>query len=288
MGLREKLLFIPALIHGGIRIWVDPPRRLKLKVDHDYEARRERARREMEENLGEMPLPEAKPSNVRQPPPLKCVHLRYPYRAYGRDCVQECRVAVNLKTRRLDWTYTDDWLFGREHQGSGAIGVALFSLPFLLPIAPLLILARRYYEWQEKRRGMSRYGWTLLRALQGQLDLETETLLAEALKNTWAHEQAMNRKVTLDEAKTILASSDLREFIIDEDAIVDAGYHGYHWFDDQGNCVAEGSSYPQGCRSVRILGSTFEDNEVDALIGCCRSREVKARGKDGRRSPGRK
>jgi len=278
MELKEKLAFIPAIIVGGVRLWVDPPRRFKLKVDHDFEARRERERREMEEKY-DIP-PEIRPDVL--PPPVKCIHMSHPYRAYGQDCEYQTSVAINLKTRRLDWTYTDSVLFGREHN-SATIGIALFSLPFLLPIAPILILARRCYEWAEKRRGMSRYGHALLRSLKGQLDQETEALLTEALRNTWKYEQAMSRKVSSDEAKTVLAACDLRESLIPAEESApcrDVEARQFHWFDGQEECVAEGSFYGERDHFVRVLGSTFEDAEADALIGCYRSRDLKVYGED--------
>ncbi len=282
MDLREKLLFIPAIIVEGVRLWVEPPRRFKLKVDHDYEARRERKRREMKERYGELPDKFRVKSGIK-PPPLKCIHLVHPYRAYGQDCEAQLTVAIDLNKRRLDWFYTTDWLFGQEHQGSGIIGVAIFSLPFLLPIAPFLILTRRCYEWREKRLGMSRYGHTLLRALRGQLDPETEALLTEALKNTWRHEQAMSRAVTLAEAKTILAGCDLREDDLSAERAARRGdieFRQFHWFDEQEEYVADGSFYGERDHYVRVLGTTFEDDEADALIGCYRSREVTVLGED--------
>jgi len=280
VNFREKIALIPALILGGIDLWVRPPRRLKLVVDHDYEARREREHQELlAEGFSDAVLPHARPY-----PPLKCVHMDQYYKRDGQECRSECSIAVNYKTRRIDYTYSSSWLLGKEHQGSGMIGVALFSLPFMVPLAPFLWLAHKYYRTMEKRRGMSCHGHTLLRALKGQIDRETEALLTEALKNDWAHDQEMARRVTLDEAKEVLMRCDLHEEAIDKESAVESGMsenaREFGWTNDQDDVLARGSFF-DSCADhcVEVLGSTFEGADADALIGCYRSRQMHVHGR---------
>jgi hypothetical protein len=274
----EKLAFIPALILGGIELWVRPPRRLKLTVDHDFEARREREHQELlAEGFSDAVLPHARPY-----PPLKCVHMDQHYRRQGQEFRSGCSIAVNYKTRRIDYTYSSEWLLGKEHQGSGMIGVALFSLPFMVPLAPFLWLASKYYRTMEKRRGLSCHGHALLKALRGQIDPETEALLTEALKNDWKHDQEMARKVTLEEAKEVLGRCDLHEDTVDEERAAEedepGDMRGFHWFNDQEDQIAQGNFYEEREHFVEVLGSRFEGEAADALIGCFRSREVHIHG----------
>ena len=287
MKFSEKIAFIPALILGGIDLWVRPPRKLKLVVDHDFEARRERERQADEERDKGKPWSTFNAPDARPYPPLKCVHMDQHYKRDGQELRSGCTIAVNYKTRRIDHTYSSSWLLGKEHQGSGLIGVALFSLPFMLPIAPFLWLANKYYRTMEKRRGMSCHGHALLKAVRGQIDRETEALLAEALKNDWAHDQEMVRKVTFDEAKEILELCDLREEAIDEESALERGIsentREFHWFNDQEDMLAQGRFYDhRGEHFVEILGSTFEGVDADALAGCYRNRQVHVHGRKKR------
>ncbi len=282
MRMREKLSLVPAIIAEGIALWIDPPRRLKLRVDHDWEERREREQREMEERHGAIrrpPLPRGLVTCLPPAPPMKRIHLE----CTDRDgSLFGATIAIDLETKRIDYGSSSAWLFGKEHKGSGAIGVIFLSLPVTLPLSPILLAVNDYYRLMEKRRQMSRHSHAILRALKGQLDPETEALLSEAMQNSWRDEQAMSRQVSLEEAKEILDRCDLREDCIDAETAArrgEAEAHGFHWFDDDGNQVAYGSCSRRD-HYVHVLGSMFKDDDADALIGRYRSRTVHYFGRD--------
>lgn len=278
MELKDKLKLVPAIVVGGIRMWVEPPPKFKLKVDHDYEVRREAERQEMERKYG--PTPRTKlPSGIktRRFAPAKEIHLDFWDPHYKKWIKGQCSIAIDLEKRRIDYGRTSDWLFGRQHQGSGAIGVALFSLPVTLPLAPVLIGLNRYYRMCEEDWGMSGHGHAILKAVKGQLDADTEALLVEALKNTWKHDQAMSRKVDLEEAREILSTCDLRVDHVPAEVAErrgDVESRGFHWFNDAGDHVASGSFYGERDHYVQVLGSLFENEKADQLIGCYRTRKV--------------
>lgn len=281
MTLKEKLLSVPALIGAGISLWIDAPRKVKLVVDHDWEARRAREREAQEARYGKMPRSTLRASRVRRLPPLKCIHMDFWYPYDGKEHKATCRLAIDLEKRRIDPTYTSSWLLGHEHQGSGAIGVALLTLPVTLLLSPFLVATNAVYRSQERRNGMSRHAAAVLEALRGQLDAETEALLTEAFRNTWRHEQAMSSRVTLEQAKALLATCDLHEEYVPKEAdIGGTEARGFHWLDDRGEQVADGSFYGSRDHYVRVLGSHFEDADADALIGCHRSRTVRDVSKD--------
>lgn len=286
MELKEKLKLVPAIVVEGIRMWVEPPPKFKLKVDHDYEARREAEHREAERRFGR-PFPKVKgteiPPELRAatPAPAKEIRLDFWDAHYKKWIQGQCSIAIDLEKRRIHYGRTSSWLFGRQHQGSGAIGVALLSLPVTLPLSPILIGLNRYYRMCEEDWKMSRHGHAILKAIKGQLDAETEALLVEALKNTWKHDQAMSRKVDLEEAREILSQCDLR---VDHVPAAVAESRGdvesreFHWFDDEGDRVAGGSFYGQRDHYVRVLGSMFEDEKADQLIGCYRTMKIRTPG----------
>ncbi|MFA6603246.1 MAG: hypothetical protein WCT10_00195 [Patescibacteria group bacterium] len=185
MKFTEKLALIPSIVLSGINFWVRPPHRLKLTVDHDFETRRERERHE----LDWPPVATCDPSKGHLYPPLRCINMDLHYKYDEQEALEPCTIAINYETRRIDHTYSSAWLLDNGPGGSGEIGVAFFSLPFLVPLSPFLWLAYKYYRSMEKRLGLSCQGYALLKALKGQLDPETEALLTEALKNEWTHDQ---------------------------------------------------------------------------------------------------
>lgn len=178
------LRLLPAIVIEGIEMWVRPPPSLNLRVVPMPEEP-QLSRRPIDEHL----LLLAHPNRTR--PPIKIIHLHLVTRQYGTECFSYCHIAVDLHRRTIDREYTSPWLIDHEDMGSGAIGLALFSLPVTLPLAPFLSAASMVYRILETQRGMSRYGWAVLRALKGQLDAETEALLTDAFKNTWREEQRL-------------------------------------------------------------------------------------------------
>lgn len=198
----------------------------------------------------------------------------------SRDHRADCRVAVDLRKDRIDWTYTDGWMFNRVHD-EGAIGIALFSLPVLVVLSPVLkrIAARRGH--MEEARGMSRHGTALVdRLREAGLDDATLGLLTTALKNEYAWEKKYRRHVDFAEAKGILSASDLTVIRYDpsEDRPHREKLRAYYWRDDDGEIVAEAQIVDDGLHYMTVLGdvSWIEDlteEECMALLDCHRSRE---------------
>lgn len=279
MRLIEKLLFIPAMILEGIRLWVEPPRRIRFIVDHDWEERRARERAEMDKKYGRIRDIEIPPDKGHRLPPLKCIHMYYWIRTGFRrkKYRADTRIAVNLENRRIDRTYTDSWLLNEHHKGSGMIGVALFSAPFMIPISPFLKLASWMYGRAEKRRGISRHGYAVFKAIHKQLDAETRDMLLEALKEDWRHKQEMRRQVSMEEAKHILSKCELFEETVTEERAQQrygGTLRGFHWFKDDYQ-VAHGNFHgSRGEHYVRVLGTTFKDAEADQLVDIHRTKKI--------------
>ncbi len=187
--LQEFIRNYPSIVMDGIRMVVGVPRRFDLRVDHDWDARHKAAggghRLPIGRDSSHFPVRKSQPQ-----PPLKTIHLMLRDERGGRS---HLRISINLETRRIDESYTSMSLFGRVYLGSAGIGVALFSAPVVLPLLPVLLVTGGVYLALEKKRGMSRHGWTLLDALKGQLDAEIEALLTEALRNTWKDDQERAR-----------------------------------------------------------------------------------------------
>ena len=186
-----------------------------------------------------------------------------------------CSVWIDLATRRIDHSRTTPRLFRHEHLGSAVIGIALFSLPVTLPLAPVLAARSRFLRGKEKRAGMSVHGIALMETLKDQLRPKVAALLAEALRNDYAYVQKMSREVSLDEAKAILSRCTLLEEVVPADQAVDeVEARGFHWFDDSGDQVAQGSFYGTRDHFVYVLGSQFYDGDADELVGRCLKRRV--------------
>lgn len=240
----KYLKYVPLYAVEGCRLWIQPPTSLTLLVKH------------IREEGGNAEFL----SHAR-----KIIQIEYLYREDGKAQSRQVDVVIDLETRRIDDNWSTDWLFGKQHMGSGALGLALMTLPITLPLSPLLIAANQTYQLLERARGMSRYGWTLLQALKGQLDTETEALLTDALRNTWRHERELSRRVTLEQAKAILSEGDLKEVGLPQ-------HRACHWFKD-GDEIAVGLFELGQQQYVNVLGSMFYDEEARALLGYCRTRE---------------
>ena len=277
---------LPAIIVEGACLWIDPPLRQRWQIDREWEERDRRHRAE-QEKLRRMIHGDAEPLSRKYAPPypippLKIIHLRGVGTETG-DPNYYSDVAIDLDKRRICWDRTSGNLLRRPDYGSGAIGVIIFSAPFLLPVSPFLLLLALFYRVTEKEAGMSRHGSALLKSLRGQLDAETETLLVEALKNEWQREREASRRVSLLEAAEILDCCDLREVVItDEDAAKrgDVGSLGLHWFDERDEQVAHASFYGERDHYVQVRGSTFFDKDADYLASRYRTRTVTDLGKD--------
>lgn len=271
---------LPSIVIEGVRFWVKPPSRQRWEIDVGWEER-DRLRREEQERLyRELHGDESanrRRAAVRGPARrLKTLHLVRAGRDGSdyRDCAT---VSIDLDRRRLFWDRTDGELFGHRHEGSGMIGVVLFSLPFLLPVSPFLWLWSQYYAAAEKEEGMSRHGLALLKGLGGQLDAETEAQLAETLRNEWRRHEELSREVSLLEAEEILGRCDLREEAVTDEVAAkygDVGSRSLHWFDAEGDVVARASFYGERDHFVQVCGTTFIAEEADRLSGIFRTNVI--------------
>src|SRR5689334_14745409 len=122
MSFFQKVKMVPRLVLAGIQMYVNPPPSLKLELDLDYERRQE-------EERAKLPSFEGTPLNPRllskrKRVPIKVINLK----VYdGKESWSE-RIKINLERHIIDETSPSP-LLGRGHQGSGAMGVALFSSP---------------------------------------------------------------------------------------------------------------------------------------------------------------
>jgi len=190
MQLWAFIKWLPKLIVNGIKLWVDPPRRYDLRLDENGEERcRQRGGRLEEFHPQFCGGDETAACRL---PTLKFIHLKQwdgVFRAW-----LPCRLAIDLKTRRPHHSGADAWFFSRGGRLEEDIGIILLSLPVTLPLAPILVAANCLYGAGERHSGMSRHSRSLLRALRGQLDAETEALLVEALQNDWQDRLAEERR----------------------------------------------------------------------------------------------
>jgi len=259
---------IPLIALAGIQLWVDPPRRWKLRVNKDYDFRSQEQADELAKLFaGKTNTNYVLPVSLASDPNVKVIRLEYWRKSWVPFIVK-----IDLEKKRL---IDSAWVLGKGHRGSGGIGVGLLSLPVILPLAPILFLINLGYYTMERKRGISRHALAFLRALEGQLDKETEELLVEVFKNEWVLGQYMKRLVTLEQAKEFLRLCKLNEEYVSANIdICKTEGRAFHWFDDQGENVANGNFYGQRDHYVWVLGSQFEDEQADALVECYESKEL--------------
>lgn len=266
------------IVRAGIHLVSDPPSRYAVRIDPEGERKAEERRKRAAAWAASMrlsgraypwDLPGHKPRAV---PPLKTLHLQWSDGTEGAEWHDE-NLHINLETKRL---YNDGGgipFLGRERHGSGAIGVLLFAAPVLLLLSPLLVLRARRYEAREERAGMSRHAIALFEKLRGQLDDETEELLAEALKNEWLHDKKMARRPTLEEARAILGACRLVTRRFGETGVPPVG-EVRCWYDAEGDEVAkiERSDGHVDPPELRVCGKVFTGPEALALLDVCATR----------------
>ncbi len=272
MRLPEFIRLLPAIIADGARMWTNVPRRPRWRFDPDGEERERRYWQEQERWQEELHGPDwRQKKGPVYAPRVKKIHLIL--RDQEQGDLHET-VAIDLDRRRIDTVFTGSAVFGYEHRGFGAIGVIIFSMPFLLPIAPILLAVNGCYALAERLRGMSRHHYGLLKTLRGQLDAETESLLVEAFKNEWSEALFASQKYTLDEAGALLDRCDQVEHVVTEEEAAREGGEAFRqlrWYDERGEPVAEASFYRERDHYVQVGSSTFHDADADRLVGRRRS-----------------
>ncbi|PIR67085.1 MAG: hypothetical protein COU51_00650 [Parcubacteria group bacterium CG10_big_fil_rev_8_21_14_0_10_36_14] len=96
-----------------------------------------------------------------------------------------CFIDIDLEKMEISLAGTSSWLFNKDCKSSGMTKVALYSFPVIFLLSPILRGINKSYESAEKRRGISRYSYQILKALEGQLEPKTEKILMQAMKNMW-------------------------------------------------------------------------------------------------------
>lgn len=184
-----------------------------------------------------------------------------------------CQVGIDLATREINWWCTSPQLFNKEHKGSGALAVAVMTLPVAIACSPFIALRRAQFARHERERGMSRFASTVLMHLEGRVSLEIWDALKEAFQKSWQRELFFSRYVSFREAYALLSACRLVEEVVTDDD--GAKIRTLHWFDEDGNGVAIAQSVDAVPTDVRVLGSTFFGDRAERLMACFRERTVR-------------
>lgn len=245
------LKVISRALYGLLELWAKAPPPLKLRVDKSNGHRRQHR------TSGTIP-----PGVIyRTEAPRTLKHIRLERLNETTGSWYACSIAIDLERCRVDVHRSCPDLFGPAYLGSAGIGILIFSVPFAFVSAPLLFAVNTYHQAMERRHGMSRYGVAVMNALKGQLDAETEMLLTEALKNTWRHEQELQRKISFEDAQPFLNQHTLTEQRFPSGKLESADWHNLDqervasaWGDEKDNVT------------VFVLGSTFEGEQAKKLL----------------------
>lgn len=251
-------------VFGGIEVWANPPRLggARLSVDRTKERERKEPVTPPPRVAAATPWPD---THAPTQDPLKRYHfLVQP--AFGTGPGRPFTIAINQRTGRIDWMFTDRFAFAKEHRSAGLIGVALLSLP----LAPPLYMVNRYYRFKEERAwGMSRHAKAILDGLRDELTAEERVELERAFRLEWeqggrtdeaapTYWEAYARLSTLRQQYT-----DIRDWH-EEDAV---RVRSYTWIDAEGNPVAHGREVGStGTCSVSFGRSHFQGEEARDLI----------------------
>jgi hypothetical protein len=267
------------MIRSLFRTWVDivfdPILKLNLEVDDSYEKNREEHRKKFPP-ISVVP-PELKP---RPTPHIKKIHLKWKDNPH----FSHCTISIDTEKVRIDYSRSTVALFKLKRGGhSSEIFLFLITLPVWIASIPLFWIAGAYNTRQEKRNGMSRHSWAVLRALKDQLDVKTHHLLWRAMSNSYMQSVKMSKTITFDEARALLSKSHLVIASGDEKNYTTSElypWQRFHWFEDgedpldDSNAIASGKiQKARGERSVSVLGSEFEGQEVDELVKCFATKE---------------
>lgn len=254
----------PGIVREGLRLTTDGPTVPKLRVDPDGE------RKHAEHVRAQESLDVVATTGKMPPQTHLTIYLQWIDRSY-EPAWRDTSIVIDRAARRV--LKIDGWLLGRRHEGSGAIGVFIFASPALALLSPYILTRNAAWRARERKEGMSRHAIVLMERLKGQLDRETETLLREALKNEWAHDRKMTRRVSFAEARDLLSECTL--------AVGTYGRPDRHprgesrvWTDADGDVVAsaEFSAGDPNPPKILVLGSTFEGDDVRILKDVCLAR----------------
>ena len=256
----------------GIRFWAKTPLNLKLRLDRVYSEPYPFTR------LVKVNLPDNEVEFVEKTfmsdPNLTTIEMSFWENHY--KSWYNCSITLNQATKEIQHF---DTTLSPSYQGSGMIGVVIFSLPAVLLCLPYIIAARLYYMALEKIYGISRHHRAVLNALKNQLDPETKELLVTAMQNDWKFKLYLSQKLTFTEAKKFLSQQRLKNIIYtftDLNALNNMKDKQEHirWYDEKKNMVAE-VLHPDlyGYFAVRVLGSVFTKKKAKQLLQCHKTME---------------
>ncbi len=261
-GLPGPIDCLLLTVFGGIDIWANPPRLAgaRLSVDrttvHGQEER---------EPLGRRIAAADRWPGIRLPKRDPVKRYRFLIQpAFGTGPGRPFTIAVNQRTGRIDWTYTDRYAFAQERRGSGAIGVALLSLPLALPLRTV----HWYYRFRERSWGMSRHAKAILDGLRNELTTEERIELERAFRLEWEHDPFDETTPTYQEAYARLSTlrqvyTDIRDWRENDTVRI----RSYSWIDAEGNEVARGQEVGStGECSVSIASARFRGEEARDLL----------------------
>lgn len=158
----------PAYVKAAFMIMLDPPSKVEVRVDPEskQKAEEERQRNEQaEERLRQSSFP---PGLNRRSPPLVTLYLQWLDATYPEQPVwRDVRMNIDVEKRRFRNNAAGIPFLSRGRQGSGALGVVLVSIPFLLLASPYIVWRSRRDSAREAQAGMSRHASALLEKLRG-------------------------------------------------------------------------------------------------------------------------
>ncbi len=214
------------------------------------------------------PFPETR--RITPPRELLTIHVELPDET-------PCKITIDKTGRRIEWSATTLTLFGKERRGSGTAGLILAAIPFAIAFSPILLARELYYRGIERREHLSRHSWAVLRALAGQLDAETESLLREALSRDWGEQKLVDPEVrlTVDEAadELLRCVQHISGKVTDRDGTV--RNIQCEWKNDFNHQIAFADidcTDGTGTEVQFTQGTRFRGHEARRLVKCFRSR----------------
>jgi hypothetical protein len=258
----------PGLVRDSIRLVLDEPATVQVRIDTDGPRKAEECGRRNEEwqerKRASGIHEEDSPHLIRKLPPLKTIHLQWLDTSY-EPVWRDANLHIDLDKKRL-YDAGGVPFFSRGHSESFGW---IFALPVLAVLSPYLYVRARLYRADERKHGMSRHAIALMGKIAGQLDAETEALLREAFRNDWTHHRKMSRVLTFQEAAALLdacALTERRLEPIEGDSLRNELLQEFQWRDVDGDLVGHVHLVGGKLHYCRFLGSTFEEPETFMLI----------------------
>lgn len=106
------------------------------------------------------------------------------------------------------------------------------------------------------------------------------------MKDLYRRDVKLVRRVTLEEAKRVLAEAHLT-IVRFPGTGTSPGFAAYEWVDDEGDIVGKAEVFPKraGEPDVQVLSSWFRGPEAAGLLACYREKILRDWGKRGEDAP---